>query len=165
MAATGTGPTRLAAFDAALRAAGVANFNLLYLSSVIPPGTEMVPCGARRPSLGGRWGDRLYVVMAQQREHERGRQAWAGIGWVQEATTSKGLLAEHEGQAEDQVRGDIHSTLTALCAGRPETFGPIECLVQGVTCATDPVCALVVAVFESAPWSTDPEHWVGGPAP
>ena len=33
----GSGPTELAAFDAALAAAGVANYNLLYLSSVIPP--------------------------------------------------------------------------------------------------------------------------------
>ena len=33
----GTGPTRMAAFDAALHAAGVADFNLLRLSSVIPP--------------------------------------------------------------------------------------------------------------------------------
>lgn len=33
---TGEGPTPLAAFDAALPDAGVANYNLLCLSSVIP---------------------------------------------------------------------------------------------------------------------------------
>ena len=34
---TGEGPTPLAAFDAALWHASVANYNLLCLSSVIPP--------------------------------------------------------------------------------------------------------------------------------
>ena len=33
----GEGPTPLAAFDAALLDAGVSNYNLLPLSSVIPP--------------------------------------------------------------------------------------------------------------------------------
>src|SRR5690606_8611394 len=44
--ATGTGPTSLAAFDDALRAVGVANFNLIRLSSVIPPGSR-VTAGSR----------------------------------------------------------------------------------------------------------------------
>ena len=35
---TGEGPTALAAFDAALLNAGVANYNLIYLSSAIPNG-------------------------------------------------------------------------------------------------------------------------------
>ena len=39
--ATGTGRTLLAAFDDALLAAGVANFNLITLSSVIPPGSSI----------------------------------------------------------------------------------------------------------------------------
>jgi hypothetical protein len=39
---TGKGPTPLAAFDAALMDAGVANHNLLCLSSVIPPNARVV---------------------------------------------------------------------------------------------------------------------------
>jgi len=38
---TGEGPTPLAAFDKALLAAGVENYNLIRLSSVIPPGAEI----------------------------------------------------------------------------------------------------------------------------
>lgn len=38
----GNGPTELAAFDQALVNAGVANYNLIYLSSVLPPGSEVV---------------------------------------------------------------------------------------------------------------------------
>lgn len=40
-AATGRGPTSLAAFDDALSVAGVANFNLVRLSSIIPPGSDV----------------------------------------------------------------------------------------------------------------------------
>ena len=40
--AIGRGSTELAAFDAALVGAGVANFNLIRLSSVIPPDGEVV---------------------------------------------------------------------------------------------------------------------------
>jgi pyruvoyl-dependent arginine decarboxylase len=38
----GAGPTELAAFDAALMDAGLANYNLLCLSSVIPPNARIV---------------------------------------------------------------------------------------------------------------------------
>ena len=41
-ATVGQASTELAAFDAALIAAGVANFNLIRLSSVIPPACEVV---------------------------------------------------------------------------------------------------------------------------
>jgi arginine decarboxylase len=42
---TGEGPTPLAAFDAALLDAGVANYNLILLSSVIPAGASSAEPG------------------------------------------------------------------------------------------------------------------------
>src|SRR5882724_3759646 len=98
---TGTGPTTLAAFDAALNDAGIANYNLLVLSSVIPPHTNVVVHDGRLDeTLPGEWGDRLYVVRAEQRADQPGEQAWAGIGWVQDPETHKGLFVEHEGHDE-----------------------------------------------------------------
>ncbi len=38
----GTGPTSLSAFDAALNEAGVANYNLIRLSSIIPPDSKII---------------------------------------------------------------------------------------------------------------------------
>jgi len=38
----GTGPTRLAAFDAALQIAGIGDFNLIELSSIVPNGSEII---------------------------------------------------------------------------------------------------------------------------
>ncbi len=55
----GRGPTELAAFDAALRDAGIANYNLLGLSSVIPPGSTIEH--GRWVTPPEHWGQRLYV--------------------------------------------------------------------------------------------------------
>src|ERR1700754_5073193 len=110
---TGKGPTTLAAFDAALNANGIANYNLLVLSSVIPPETEVVvqPQAIPHEIMPGNWGDRLYVVMAEQRTDVHNEEVWAGIGWVQDPETKKGLFVEHEGHSEASVRSDIEATL------------------------------------------------------
>ena len=153
---TGTGPNTLAAFDGALVATGIANYNLLRLSSVIPPATNVVPTTGPVSDPGGEWGDRLYVVMAEQRVTEPGAEAWAGIGWVQNQETGKGLFVEHEGHAEEEVRGDILDSLGALVAARPrESFGDPQFVLHGATCDGTPTCALAVAVYESASWSID----------
>jgi arginine decarboxylase len=147
----GIGPTELSAFDQALVHAGVANYNLIYLSSVLPPSSE-VSFEAEPKSLGGSWGDRLYVVMAQKRTSQRNQEAWAGIGWVQDTKTRQGLLVEHEGHSEDEIRSDIEHSLTALARNRNMTFGPHQMHIVGTKCIDLPTCALVVAVFESSSW-------------
>lgn len=152
-AGTGVGPTELAAFDHALVNAGVANFNLIYLSSVLPPNSD-VTIADKPLEIQGAWGDKLYVVMAQKRTQDRHQEAWAGIGWVQDPVTKKGLFVEHEGHSENEVREDISSSLKALCENRNMEFGPVQMHVIGKKCVSLPVCALVVAVFESTGWET-----------
>lgn len=147
----GIGPTELSAFDQALVKAGVANFNLIYLSSVLPPGSDVhVTDNPEKPI--GRWGDRLYVVMAQQRTSQPNQEVWAGVGWIQDPKTKQGLLVEHEGFSEAEVRADIRSSLEALAKNRNMSFGEPQMKVAGAKCVGHPVCALVVAVFESATW-------------
>jgi arginine decarboxylase len=158
----GTGATELAAFDQALVNANVANFNLIYLSSVLPPDSEVI-VGDKEVKHEGDWGDRLYVVMAQMRTMQRNQEAWAGIGWMQDSVTNKGLLVEHEGHTEAEVRADIENSLKGLAANRHMKFGPIHMEVNGVRCENDPVCALVVAVFESHGWHSREAKPEGGP--
>lgn len=150
---TGKAHTKLAAFDAALNEAGVANYNLIRLSSIIPPGSQII---VKKPieHRPGEWGDRLYAVMAEMRVDTPNMEAWAGIGWVQDKESGKGLFVEHEGNNEQTVRRDIKSSLEALMGVREIDFGEIHMEVAGRTCTHDPVCALVVAVFEAAPWSS-----------
>lgn len=152
-AGIGVGPTELAAFDHSLVNAGVANFNLIYLSSVLPKNSQVViPERVSVPK--GDWGDRLYVVAAQKRTSQRNQEVWAGIGWMQDPESGKGLLVEHEGNSEGEVRDDIENSLKALAENRNMQFGPIQMHVIGKKCVALPVCALVVAVFESTSWKT-----------
>ncbi len=148
----GTGPTKLSAFDSALNHAGVANYNLIRLSSVVPPATDIQVKDEPLAGLPGKWGDRLYVVMAEMRVDSPNSEAWAGIGWVQDKKTGKGLFVEHEGLSEKTVRDDITQSLQALMATRNVDFGKINMKVVGRTCKHEPVCALVVAVYQSSDW-------------
>lgn len=149
----GIGPTQLSAFDSALNNAGVANYNLLKLSSVIPPKSEIIVKKSRLTNVPGEWGDRLYVVMAEQRAHVPNEEAWAGIGWVQDKKTGRGLFVEHEGSSEKAVRNDIRQSLEALMATRNVDFGKINMEVVGTTCKHLPVCAMVVAVYQADGWN------------
>lgn len=154
-AGTASGPTTLAAFDGALRVAGVANFNLIRLSSIAPPGSvvSVLEAGA---APEGTWGDRLYVVLADERVETHNEEAWAGIGWTQERRTGRGLFVEHHGNSRHRVDADITASLEDLVAGRPGmAFTPVQRLVTGATCVDEPVCALVVAVFGSESWPAE----------
>jgi len=91
-AGTGTGPTKLAAFDVALKEAGIANYNLIRLSSIVPPESKIKVYDGPITEQQGTWGDRLYVVMADMRVDTPNVEAWAGIGWVQDQKTGKGLF-------------------------------------------------------------------------
>jgi len=147
----GEGPTPLAAFDAALLDAGVCNYNLLCLSSVIPPGSTIER--ARYIADPDEYGHRLYVVMAHQTEQRPGYAAWAGLGWTQEPSSERGLFVELEGETKDEVENRIQATLSSMVASRPAyAFGPIQSEIAGIECQQQPVCALVMAVYESQGW-------------
>ena len=149
---TGIAATALGAFDAALVEAGIANFNLITLSSVIPPGAQIEVPRKVAPRAGG-WGDRLYVVLAETRVEKHNEEAWAGIGWTQDAATGRGLFVEHHGYSKHQVEADIDASLHALVQRRPGIdFGPHQSVVQGIVCEDQPVCSLVAASFLSVGW-------------
>lgn len=148
---TGTGDTRIAAFDAALFNAGIANYNLIRLSSVIPPGSK-IEIG-KAEVKADEFGHKLYVVYASQIEDEIGKDAWAGIGWVLAGDgTNKGLFTENEGHSEQEVSNLINETLSCMIKYRPETYGEIQQVTEGITCTEKTVCALVAAVYRSEGW-------------
>jgi len=147
---TGEAGTELAAFDGALRDAGIANYNLIRLSSVIPAGSTVLE---KRPDLpSNEWGWRLYVVLAEQRASRSGEQAWAGIGWIQDPDDGRGLFVEHEGGSDEQVVDQIEASLACMRASRDDTFGPTQMTTRGVRCTGTPVGAVVAAVYASVPW-------------
>jgi len=156
----GEGRTTLSAFDAALGNAGVYNYNLIRLSSIIPPGS-IVKKVAQYDSPEEEYGDRLYIVMAEYRSQESGKYMAAGIGWYQ-YDDNRGLFVEHEiiGETriavESEIQLRISNSLKDLCKFRNIKFYPAKvksCLsitqVKGA-----PTCVLVLAVFQSEAWST-----------
>lgn len=152
----GSGGTTLSAFDAALADAGIANLNLLCLSSVIPPRTR-VRCGSRTDALAAfpevAWGDRLYCVLAESRADRPGQEAWAGIGWWQD-DDGRGVFVEHHGHDEAEVTSDLECSLRECVArrGRCLERGRWHTAVNGTRCLDRPVCALVVATYETQGW-------------
>ena len=148
---TGSAPTALAAFDAALTAAGVAHFNLIRLSSLVPPGST-VTAPDRWTALPGAWGDRLYAVWAECRVHVPGERACAGLGWVQDLDTGAGVLVEHTGRDEAEVEARLLLTLDDVAARRPGRYGVRGCRTAGIVCEDRPVAAVVVAALQVEPW-------------
>jgi arginine decarboxylase len=160
-AATASGPTVLAAFDAALMRAGIANFNLIRLSSVIPPGSvvhhvergpQVIDLTASAEAGRDGWGDRLYAVWAFQGAEKLGEEAWAGVAWVQDPDDRRGLFVEHEGSSEAQVREELQATLSSISAARGLGHLEQQSVVTGVRCEGPPVAALVIAPFATASW-------------
>ena len=148
---TGEGPTELAAFDSALLAAGVENYNLIPLSSVIPPGVEIER--RRFESSPDEYGQRLYIVLAHSHAHEPRSGAYAGLGWTQQPDSGRGLFVECQGGSHAAVHDEIVATLDSMTASRGGEFGRVESEVTGIECAGRPVAAVVVAVYASEPWS------------
>lgn len=145
-----SGTTPLAAFDAALLDAGVGNYNLVPLSSVIPPETELEFAKYEAPKQ--EYGHRLYVVISSQQAIEPQQEAWAGLGWVQDRHR-KGLFVELHGRSEAEVEQEIRDTLECMMANRQDyVYGPIQSKTVGIRCVDEPVCAVVIAVYESQGW-------------
>ncbi|MDZ7654020.1 MAG: pyruvoyl-dependent arginine decarboxylase [Burkholderiaceae bacterium] len=149
-AGIGRGPTELAAFDAALLDAGVANYNLICLSSVIPPGSRIVRERWRTPAH--EYGRRLYVVMSQMRESRPGHEAHAGVGWVRDEADGHGLFVELHDHDREQLGRDLRATLASMQASRGVDLGPAHTEIASARCDGEPVCALVIAVYGSTPW-------------
>lgn len=109
---TGSGPTEMASYDAALAGANVHNYNLVCVSSVIPADASVEAVGTA-PDLG-RAGNRLTVVEARATRAGPGRVT-AGLGWTR-GEGEPGLFYEAAGETDP---GDVRERVTAgLAAGR-----------------------------------------------
>ncbi|MGK8523743.1 pyruvoyl-dependent arginine decarboxylase [Nocardia asteroides] len=150
-AATGTGPTAMSAFDAALRHLGVGEANLVRLSSVIPPRATVERVGRVGKPIP--WGDRLYCVYAAAHACGRGSTAAAGIGWaLRDDDSGAGLFVEHEAETGEEVTALIRASLADMTRGRGERFGPVQLCTVDATSEGDPACALVLAAYHTIPW-------------
>ena len=147
-------------FDAALWRAGTHNYNLVPLSSVIPPGSEVIASG-RRETQAAEFGHRLYVVKAEARSAEPGSVIGAGLGWLQWGD-GRGVFVEHEltqpygtcAEVEHALQDEITTSLRDLAHVRCIDFDPDQVGMEVVATRVEsqPTCALVMAVYQSEAW-------------
>lgn len=142
---TGVGPTALASYDAALADAGVHNYNLVAVSSIIPAGVSIEAVGTA-PDLGPA-GQRLVVVEAKASVAGPDR-ATAGLGWA--AGGGPGVLYEAAGEfGEDTASERIEAGLVAARDLRPD-WEFVDEAIRTVSTTVDAgefATAVVLAVF------------------
>jgi arginine decarboxylase len=149
---SGAGPTRLAAFDMALHAAGVAGYNIVRLSSVIPPRAVVREVTGRDQVKGGQ-GDVAYCVYADAYASTPGGQAWAGMAWaIHQDGSGAGLFVEHTAASESVVRRDLDATIETMSRIRGNMYQPAGQTVSSAVCVDHPVCAVVIATYGTAAW-------------
>ncbi len=104
---------KLAAFEMALRNAGIAQFNLVTVSSIFPSGCKIVPKKEGLKSLVP--GQILYVVMSRAETNEPHRHLAASIGVaIPKNPSMYGYLSEHHGFGQtDEIAGDYAEDLAA----------------------------------------------------
>jgi arginine decarboxylase len=146
--AVGEGRTLLSAFDRALLGAGVGNYNLIPLSSVIPPHSTVTVVGDR---VEGGHGDRLYCVQSVAYADHPGEVVSAGLGWSIHPEIG-GLFVEHHGGSAESVEEQIRLSLEDMAEGRGVDFGVIDSAVVSVHCTDRPVCALAIAAYAVTDW-------------
>ena len=95
----GEGATTLSAFDRALSAGGIHNYNLVRLSSVIPAGASLALSGTH----DRQWavGEMVAVVLAESRSSVRGETVVAGLGWA--TAEEGGVFFEGSGESPANV--------------------------------------------------------------
>src|SRR5881409_900460 len=104
---------RLASFELALRAAGVAHCNLVLVSSIYPPGCKIISKEEGLKLLGP--GEIVFAVYDRESNNEPNRLVAASVGLAIPADSSMhGYLSEHHPFGEtDEKAGEYAEDLAA----------------------------------------------------
>jgi len=145
---TGEGPTEMASYDAALADAGIENYNLVPVSSIVPAGAEIDPAGTA-PDLGPA-GERLTVVEGRATAPPTADATGgadtvsAGLGWVRD-DDGPGLFYEAAGRASpDEVSRRVTEGLEAGQELRDWAFGEPQYQVVSADVAEDTYTTVAV---------------------
>lgn len=104
---------KLAAFEMALRKAGIANQNLVYVSSIFPPNCKVISKTEGIKFL--RPGDIRFCVMSRNETNEPHRLISASIGLAKPKNKKlHGYISEHHNFGEiEKISGDTAEELAA----------------------------------------------------
>lgn len=157
----GRGETQLQSFENALRDADIAAYNLVSVSSILPPYVEIVdkPEGIKLLS----YGQILFTVLARNSSNELNRMISSAIGVAVPSDRSKwGYLSEHHSFGEtEKVAGFFAEKLAAEMLA--STLGQSdqlkwnsdreEYVLQDKILTTKNICSTAV-VMNSGEWTT-----------
>lgn len=105
---------KLASFELALRNAGIEKCNLVYVSSILPPGCKIIPKEEGIPQLKA--GQITFCVMARSETNEPNRLISSSIGLAvpMDKDEQYGYLSEHHAFGETAKKtGDYTEDLAA----------------------------------------------------
>ena len=92
----GTHRNRLESFEIALRKAGIQAFNLVRVSSIMPPNCRIVSRARGLQKLSP--GEIVFVVLSEAATDEPSRMVGASVGLAQAVDTKQyGYISEHHG--------------------------------------------------------------------
>ena len=109
----GVSKEKLASFEEALQDAGISHLNLVYVSSIIPPGCKFLsrPKGIRKFQPG----EIAFCVLSRNQSNENLRLISSSIGVAVPADNrSYGYISEHHGFGQTKIEaGDYAEDLAA----------------------------------------------------
>jgi arginine decarboxylase len=114
---------KLTSFEAALRDAGIAPFNIVRVSSILPPGAKILPRNKGLQYLSS--GEIVYAVMAESSTNEPHRLIASSIGVAIPSQRDKyGYLSEYHSYGETEIRSgdkaeDLAAQMLATTLGVP----------------------------------------------
>ncbi len=122
----GRNKERLASFEDALRKAKIADYNLVTVSSIFPPGCKVLSVKQGVNHLSP--GQIVFCVMARQDTNENGRLIASSIGLALPTDKGQfGYLSEHHSHGEtNKVAGDYAEDLAATMLGTILGVGDID---------------------------------------
>jgi arginine decarboxylase len=137
----GNNPWETGAFDMALQAAGIENFNILKYTSVIPPEATEIPIERAR-ALYYHPGAAMEAIIAQTNGY-KGDRICAGLGriFVRRISDKKpivGYAAEYVGNGDkDEARRLLHKSLINIFLrrydpGEYEVYGERFCIQEHI---------------------------------
>jgi arginine decarboxylase len=155
----GEGETLLSAFDNALQCCGVFNYNLIPLSSIIPPNSKIIKPEKYIPVGKQEYGHKLYLVKSEIRSNQINKFIAAGVGWYQKED-GRGVFVEHTETGEDKRQVEvellikIERSIHDLCRFRNMPFDKSKmhkCFSIGQI-QDKAGCALTLAVYKAEGW-------------
>ena len=147
VATAGVGCTPKSAFDDALFHGGIHNFNLIPLSSVIPPEASIIVTETYTGEIMP--GTMQPVVMAHYSSEKPGQVISAGIGW--KLASEGGVFVEISGPWDGKTtEAKLEASVDELARRRQNWnwLQPSQTQVMETTVEDKAACALVCAVYD-----------------